>query len=84
MQVVTNLEYGSNRVYGSTTVLYPQARGRRSGRTPDSSSHTTVCLNASQLHDCRARFERIMDLQEEVARLRKESILGGRKPLLAK
>lgn len=40
-------------------------------------------LNASQLRDCRARFERIMDLQEEVARLRKESILGGRKPLLA-
>ena len=41
-------------------------------------------LNASQLHDCRARFERIMDLQEEVARLRKQSILGGRKPLLAR
>jgi hypothetical protein len=33
-------------------------------------------LNTSQKHDCRARFERIMDLQEEVARLRKESILG--------
>jgi hypothetical protein len=41
-------------------------------------------LNASQLRDCRARFERIMDLQEEVARRRKESILGGRKPLLAR
>ena len=33
-------------------------------------------LNASQLRDCRARFERIMDLQDEVARLRRESILG--------
>lgn len=43
-----------------------------------------VALNASQLRDCRARFERIMDLQDEVARLRKESILGGRKPLLAR
>lgn len=40
-------------------------------------------LNPTQLHDCHARFERIMDLQEEVARLRKESILGGRKRLLA-
>jgi hypothetical protein len=34
-------------------------------------------LNPSQLQDCHARFERIMDLQEEVARLRKESILRG-------
>jgi hypothetical protein len=33
-------------------------------------------LSSAQLHDCRARFERIMDLQEEVARMRKESILG--------
>jgi hypothetical protein len=36
-----------------------------------------VLLSRSQLHDCHARFERIMDLQGEVARLRKESILGG-------
>jgi len=34
-------------------------------------------LNSSQLQDWHARFERIMDLQEEVARLRKESILRG-------
>jgi hypothetical protein len=40
-------------------------------------------LNATQLNDCRVRFERIMDLQEEVARLRKESILGGTKRLSA-
>ena len=32
-------------------------------------------LSSSQLQDCHTRFERIMDLQEEVARLRKESIL---------
>jgi hypothetical protein len=38
-------------------------------------------LNSTQLHDCQVRFEQIMDLQEEVARLRKESILGGRKQL---
>jgi len=40
-------------------------------------------LNSSQLQDCHARFERIMDLQEEVARLRKESILRGitRRPI---
>ena len=36
-------------------------------------------LSPFQLHDCHARFERIMDLQEEVARLRKEHILGGTK-----
>jgi hypothetical protein len=41
-------------------------------------------LNAKQLHDCHARFERIMDLQEEVARLRKESILGGDEQPLAR
>jgi hypothetical protein len=40
-------------------------------------------MNPSQLHDCRARFERIMDLQEEVARLRRERILGGTKRLVA-
>jgi len=40
-------------------------------------------LNPAQLHDCRARFERIMDLQEEVARLRMERILGGTKRHLA-
>ena len=40
-------------------------------------------MNPSQRHDCRARFERIMDLQEEVARLRMERILGGTKRLLA-
>jgi hypothetical protein len=40
-------------------------------------------LNVTQLRDCRVRFERIMDLQEEVARIRKESILGGNKRLLA-
>ncbi len=34
-------------------------------------------LNSSQLQDWHARFERIVDLQEEVARLRKESILRG-------
>ena len=34
-------------------------------------------LNSSQLQDWHARFERIMDLQEEVARPRKESILRG-------
>jgi len=39
-------------------------------------------LNASQLRDCRARFERIMHLQEEVARLRTKSILGRSKRLL--
>lgn len=33
-------------------------------------------LTATQLHDCQLRFKRIMDLQEEVARIRKESILG--------
>ena len=40
-------------------------------------------LDSSQLQDCHARFERIMDLQEEVARLRKESILRGttRRPI---
>jgi hypothetical protein len=37
----------------------------------------TQQLSPSQLHDCHARLERIMDLQGEVARLRKESILGG-------
>jgi hypothetical protein len=36
-----------------------------------------LLLSPSQLHDCHARLERIMDLQGEVARLRKESILGG-------
>jgi hypothetical protein len=37
-----------------------------------------VLLSPFQLHDCHARFERIMEhLQGEVARLRKESILGG-------
>ena len=41
-------------------------------------------LNSTQLHDCHVRFERIMDLQEEVARLRKESILEGRTPPLAR
>jgi hypothetical protein len=41
-------------------------------------------MNPSQLHDCRARFERIMDLQEEVARLRREHILGGTERLVAK
>ena len=41
-----------------------------------------LALNPSQRHDCRARFERIMDLQEEVARLRKESVLGGAKRVL--
>jgi hypothetical protein len=41
-------------------------------------------LNSTQLHDCQVRFERIMDLQEEVARLRKESILGNRRQLLAR
>ena len=41
-------------------------------------------LNFSQLQDCHARFERIMDLQEEVARLRKESILSGPAPRLDK
>lgn len=40
-------------------------------------------MNSSDRHDCRARFERIMDLQEEVARLRMERILGGTKRLLA-
>lgn len=34
-------------------------------------------LSPSQLHACHARFERVMDLQGEVARLRKESILRG-------
>jgi len=38
-------------------------------------------LSPFQLHDCHARFERIMDLQEEVARLRKEHILGGTKQI---
>jgi hypothetical protein len=41
-------------------------------------------LNLSQLQDCHARFERIMDLQEEVARLRKESILTAPSPRLNK
>ena len=41
-------------------------------------------LNSFQMHDCRARFERIMDLQQEVARLRKESIMGGSRRLLVK
>ena len=40
-------------------------------------------LNSTQLHDCHVRFERIMDLQEEVARLRKERILEVRKRPLA-
>jgi hypothetical protein len=39
---------------------------------------------SSQKHDCRARFERIMELQQEVARLRRESIMGGSKRLLVK
>jgi hypothetical protein len=34
-------------------------------------------LNFSQLQDCHARFERIMDLQEDVAHLRMERILKG-------
>jgi len=33
--------------------------------------------NSSELQDCHARFERIMDLQDEVARQRKESIIGS-------
>ena len=36
-----------------------------------------LLLSPSQLHACHARLERIMDLQGEVACLRKESILGG-------
>jgi len=40
-------------------------------------SHNPSALNSSQLQDWHARFERIMDLQEEVARPRKESILRG-------
>lgn len=40
-------------------------------------------MNPSQLHDYRARFERIMVLQEELARLRKERILGSAKELSA-
>jgi hypothetical protein len=36
-----------------------------------------AALNATQAQDCRERFERIMDLQEEVARLRKEWIMSG-------
>jgi len=40
-----------------------------------------LAVNSTQLHDCQDRFERIMDLQEEVARIRKESILGGGKQL---
>jgi len=40
-------------------------------------------LDSTQLHDCHVRFERIMELQEEVARIRKECILGGKKQLLA-
>ncbi len=43
-----------------------------------------LAMNPSERHDCRARFARIMDLQEEVARLRKESILGGTKRFLGK
>ena len=35
-----------------------------------------LLLSPSQLHDCHARLERIVDLGE-VAHLRKESILGG-------
>ena len=38
-------------------------------------------LSPSQLNDCHARFERIMNLQAEVARLRKENILEGTKPI---
>lgn len=37
--------------------------------------------NSSELQDCHARFERIMDLQDEVARQRKESIMGGTRRL---
>jgi hypothetical protein len=37
--------------------------------------------SSSQLQDCHARFERIMDLQDEVARQRKESIMGGTRRL---
>jgi hypothetical protein len=40
-------------------------------------------LNSSDRHDCTARFERIMDLQEEVAQIRKEGILHGTKRLWA-
>jgi hypothetical protein len=36
-----------------------------------------ILLSPFQLYDCHTRFERIMNLQGEVARLRKESILGG-------
>lgn len=37
--------------------------------------------NAPELQDCHARFERIMDLQDEVARQRKESIIGSTRRL---
>jgi len=37
--------------------------------------------SSSQLQDRHARFERIMDLQDEVARQRKESIMGGTRRL---
>jgi DNA polymerase sigma len=37
--------------------------------------------NSSELQDRHARFERIMDLQDEVARQRKESIIGSTRRL---
>jgi hypothetical protein len=83
MQVVTDLEYWSSSIAQQRFfALRREVDDLVAFQIQALTQH--FALNPSQLRDCRARFEHIMGLQEEAARLRKESILGDTKRLSVK